>query len=66
MSGKYLLDTNIVIALFADEPILTAKLQKRKMFQFPLSLLESCFTARKNRADRKRISGGLTDSLRIM
>ena len=43
MSGKYLLDTNIVIALFADEPILTDKIAKAEDISVPAVVIGELF-----------------------
>ena len=43
MSGKYLLDTNIVIALFADEPILTDKIVKMEDISIPAIVIGELF-----------------------
>ena len=43
MSGKYLLDTNIVIALFADEPILTDKIAKAEDISVPVVVIGELF-----------------------
>ncbi len=43
MNGKYLLDTNIVIALFAAEPILTDKIAKAKDVSVPAIVIGELF-----------------------
>ncbi len=43
MSGKYLLDTNIVIALFANEPILTDKIAKAEDISVPAVVIGELF-----------------------
>ncbi|MFH1904321.1 MAG: type II toxin-antitoxin system VapC family toxin [bacterium] len=43
MNGKYLLDTNIIIALFADEPILTDKIAKAEDISVPAVVIGELF-----------------------
>ncbi|NJR62172.1 MAG: type II toxin-antitoxin system VapC family toxin [Cyanobacteria bacterium CRU_2_1] len=50
MSGKFLLDTNIVIALFADEAIVKDNLaQASEVFIPSIVIGELCYGARKSR-----------------
>ena len=49
MSGRYLLDTNIIIALFADEAIVKSKLaQASEVFIPSFAIGELCYGARKS------------------
>ena len=49
MSGRYLLDTNIIIALFADEAIVKNKLtQASEVFIPSFAIGELCYGARKS------------------
>lgn len=49
MSGRYLLDTNIIIALFADEVIVKEYLaQADEVFASSIAIGELCFGARKS------------------
>lgn len=49
MSGRYLLDTNIIIALFADEAIVKSNLaQANEVFIPSFSIGELCYGARKS------------------
>lgn len=49
MSGRYLLDTNIIIALFADEPIVKNNLaQANEVFIPSIAIGELCYGARKS------------------
>lgn len=49
MSGRYLLDTNIVIALFADEKAVKDHLSKaEEVFVPSIAIGELCFGARKS------------------
>jgi len=49
MSGRYLLDTNIIIALFADEPIIKSNLaQANEVFIPSFVIGELCYGARKS------------------
>lgn len=48
MSGRFLLDTNIVIALFADEAIVKSNLvQANEVFVPSIVIGELCYGARK-------------------
>ena len=50
MNGKYLLDTNIIIALFADDPAVTKRLVEfGEVFASSVAIGELCFGARKSR-----------------
>ncbi len=49
MSGRYLLDTNIIIALFADEAIVKSSLvQSNEVFIPSFVIGELCYGARKS------------------
>jgi tRNA(fMet)-specific endonuclease VapC len=49
MNGRYLLDTNIIIALFADEVSVKARLaQAAEVFVSSMAVGELCFGARKS------------------
>lgn len=49
MSGKYLLDTNIIISLFADEAVVKNKLaQASEVFIPSIAIGELCYGARKS------------------
>ena len=49
MSGRYLLDTNIIIALFADDAIVKSKLaQASEVFIPSFAIGELCYGARKS------------------
>ncbi len=49
MNGSYLLDTNIVVALFADEPETTGSLaQAQQVFLPSIAIGELCYGARKS------------------
>jgi tRNA(fMet)-specific endonuclease VapC len=49
MSGRYLLDTNIIIALFADEAIIKSNLaQSNEVFIPSFVIGELCYGARKS------------------
>lgn len=49
MSGNYLLDTNIIISLFADEAVVKNKLvQASEVFIPSIALGELCYGARKS------------------
>lgn len=67
MSGKFLLDTNIIIALFADEGIVKDNLaQAREVFIPSIVIGELCYGARKsgrvkpNLARVDELAGGST------
>jgi tRNA(fMet)-specific endonuclease VapC len=50
MNGKYLLDTNIIIALFADDPAVSKHLvEAGEVFASSVAIGELCFGARKSR-----------------
>lgn len=50
MSGRYLLDTNIIIALFADEAVIKNNLaQAHEVFIPSIAIGELCYGARKSR-----------------
>lgn len=49
MSGRYLLDTNIIIALFADEAVIKNNLaQASEVFMPSIAIGELCYGARKS------------------
>lgn len=49
MSGRYLLDTNIIIALFADEAVIKNNLaQANEVFIPSIAIGELCYGARKS------------------
>ena len=49
MSGRYLLDTNIIIALFADEAVVKASLAGAdEVFASSIAIGELCYGARKS------------------
>lgn len=49
MSGRYLLDTNVIIALFADEEAVKAKLAAAEEVLLPsIAIGELCYGARKS------------------
>jgi len=49
MSGRYLLDTNIIIALFADEAVVKSNLtQANEVFIPSFAIGELCYGARKS------------------
>jgi len=57
MSGKYLLDTNIVIALFAGEPAVTGRLREAEEVFVPSIVLgELYYGARKSRRMEENIA----------
>ena len=66
MSGKYLLDTNIVIALFANEQILTDKIAKAEDISVPAVVIGELFYGANKSGRPEKIPNGLADSLRIM
>lgn len=68
MSGnKYLLDTNIVIALFADEPILTGKIAKTEDVSVPAVVIGELFYGAKKSGrpekNSERIDGFASDNV---
>jgi tRNA(fMet)-specific endonuclease VapC len=49
MSGRYLLDTNIIIALFADETVVKDSLaQVNEVFLTTIAIGELCYGAKKS------------------
>ena len=57
MSGKYLLDTNIIIALFADETIVKNNLaQAKEVFIPSIAIGELCYGARKSRRTQENLA----------
>ncbi|NEP57552.1 MAG: type II toxin-antitoxin system VapC family toxin [Symploca sp. SIO2G7] len=62
MSGRYLLDTNIIIALFADEVVLKNNLaQADEVFLPSIAIGELCYGARKS--GRKQANLAKVDEL---
>lgn len=59
VNGRYLLDTNIIIALFADEEVIKNNLAQANEVLFQVSPLASCFTVQEGRDEPKRILPGL-------
>lgn len=59
MNGSFLLDTNIVIALFAGDASVMANIAAAEEVFIPAAVIGSCFTERKNQAARRRIHIGL-------
>lgn len=56
MSGKYLLDTNIIIALFADEVAVKSKLaQADEVFIPNIAVGELCYGARKSGRSKENL-----------
>jgi len=56
MNGKYLLDTNIVIALFADDTAVKENLAKAdEVFVPSIAIGELCFGARKSRRVKENL-----------
>ncbi|MGL5927163.1 type II toxin-antitoxin system VapC family toxin [Chroococcidiopsis sp.] len=56
MSGKYLLDTNIIIALFADEVAVKSNLaQADEVFISSIAIGELCYGARKSRRSKENL-----------
>ncbi|HIK30567.1 MAG TPA: type II toxin-antitoxin system VapC family toxin [Oscillatoriales cyanobacterium M59_W2019_021] len=57
MSGRYLLDTNIIIALFADEAIIKNNLaQASEVFIPSFAIGELCYGARKSGRVRENLA----------
>ena len=57
MSGRYLLDTNIIIALFADEAIVKNNLsQADEVFIPSIAIGELCYGARKSRRTQANLA----------
>jgi tRNA(fMet)-specific endonuclease VapC len=57
MSGRYLLDTNIIIALFADEVAVKDNLAKAdEVFASSIAIGELCFGARKSGRAKENLS----------
>lgn len=56
MSGRYLLDTNIIIALFADEVAVKNRLaQADEVFIPSIAVGELCYGARKSGRSKKNL-----------
>lgn len=56
MSGKYLLNTNIIIALFADEVAVKSNLaQADEVFISSIAIGELCYGARKSRRSKENL-----------
>ena len=55
MSGKYLLDTNIIIALFANEAAVLEKLQRAKEIFISNITIVNYITVLKNREELEKI-----------
>ena len=56
MSGKYLLDTNIIIALFADEVAVKSNLaQADEVFISSIAIGELCYGVRKSRRSKENL-----------
>jgi tRNA(fMet)-specific endonuclease VapC len=56
VSGKYLLDTNIIIALFADEAAVKSNLaQAEEVFIPSIAIGELCYGARKSRRSKENL-----------
>jgi tRNA(fMet)-specific endonuclease VapC len=56
VSGKYLLDTNIIIALFADEAEVKSNLaQADEVFIPSIAVGELCYGARKSRRSKENL-----------
>jgi len=69
MSGKYLLDTNILIALFADEVVVKDHLTQAKEIFIPsIAIGELYYGARKSRQTQANLSrvDGLVNSSTIL
>jgi len=57
MSGRYLLDTNIVIALFADEPAVTDRLRDAKEVFIPsIAIGELYYGARRSSRVKENVT----------
>jgi tRNA(fMet)-specific endonuclease VapC len=57
MSGRYLLDTNIIIALFADEVSVKEQLARAdEVFASSIAIGELCFGARKSGRARENLA----------
>ena len=57
MSGRYLLDTNIIIALFADKAIVKNNLsQADEVFIPSIAIGELCYGARKSRRTQANLA----------
>ncbi|MEH1966855.1 MULTISPECIES: hypothetical protein [unclassified Nostoc] len=55
MSGRYLLDTNIIIALFANDITVNNQLVNAKEIFIPSVAIVNYFTVQENQGDRKEI-----------
>lgn len=57
MSGRYLLDTNIIIALFADEAVIKNNLaQANEVFIPSIAIGELCYGARKSGRSQQNLA----------
>jgi tRNA(fMet)-specific endonuclease VapC len=67
MNGKYLLDTNIIVALFADDAAVKSNLtQADEVFISSIAIGELCFGARKSvrvKENLERIDEFIADSV---
>jgi hypothetical protein len=55
MSGKYLLDSNILIALFANESTVKKNLKKLNKYSFQVLHLVNCFMEHINQQGFRKI-----------